>query len=141
MIIGMNRLMAAKGFPFATGHQVADHLIHVHVRLGATPRLPDLEGKLIVMLSLNNGICRGDDLVGDLLVKHPMTSIHGCTALFNQGQCMDQFNGNSLIADRKIAERSFRLSTPKGFVTDFDRTKAVMLDAERSGHWGFPGCS
>ena len=104
MIIGMNRLMATKRIPFATGHQVADHLVHVHVRLGATPRLPDLEGKLIVMFSRSNGICRGDDLVSELLVEHPMTSIHGCTALFNHRQRMDQFNGNALIADRKIAE-------------------------------------
>ena len=54
---------------------------------------------------------------------------------------MDQFNGNLLIADRKIAKRAFRLSTPEGVVTDFDRTKAVVLGAERSGHWNFPGCS
>ena len=112
MIIRMNRLMATKGCSFATGNQVADHLIHIHVRLGATPRLPDLEGELVVMLTCVNCLGSGDDFVGELLAEHAMSGIHGRTALLDQCQCMDQFNGNALIADRKIAKRSFRLSTP-----------------------------
>ena len=141
MIVGMNRLMATQRCPFATGDQVADHLIHIHVRLGTTPRLPNLEGELIVMLSCCNGIGSGNDHVGELLTEHAMPRIDGCTSSFNQCQSMDQFNGNVLIADRKIAKRSFCLSTPKCFVTDVDRTKTVVLGAERSGHRGFPGCS
>ena len=83
MIIGMNRLMATQGCPFATGNQVADHLIDIHVRLGATPRLPDLEGELIVMLSRCNGVGCGGDHVGELLAEHAMTRVDGCTALFD----------------------------------------------------------
>jgi hypothetical protein len=52
---------------------------------------------------------------------------------------MDQFNGNVLIADRKIAKRSFRLRTPKCFVTDVDRTKDCRARCGTIGSLGLPG--
>ena len=71
MVVGVHRLVAPEGQPFGPGDQIADHLIHVHVRLGATAGLPDLQGELIVVLASGNGGRGFDDPVTARLIQHP----------------------------------------------------------------------
>ena len=54
MVIGVDRPVAAKRLTGSLSCQVADHLIDVHVRLGAAAGLPDAQGELIIMLTVCN---------------------------------------------------------------------------------------
>ena len=70
--------MAAKGFPAVPGHQIADHLIDVHVGLGATARLPDLQGKLIIVMASSYRFGGPLDPIGLFSAQQAMAGVHHC---------------------------------------------------------------
>ena len=59
VIVRMNRRLAAESCTGELAGAVREHLVDVHVELGAAAGHPDMEGEHVVMLA-------GEDLVGDL---------------------------------------------------------------------------
>ena len=76
VIVGMNRRLAAERRACKLAAAVGDHLVDVHVELGAAARHPDMQRKHVVMLA-------GEDLVADLndqfvaLVVEPLAGVVG----------------------------------------------------------------
>ena len=83
VIVWVYRLMAAQWLPLAPRYQVADHLIDVHVRLGAATGLPNPQGELIVVTPLGNVSRHLHDQVASVVIQHPQPSVHDRCRLFD----------------------------------------------------------
>ena len=83
VIVGVYGLMAAQWLPLALRCQVADHLIDIHVRLGAASGLPNPEGELIVVTTLGNVSRHRHDQVASVVVQYPQASVHDRCRLFD----------------------------------------------------------
>ena len=83
VIVWVYRLMAAQWFPLAPRHQVADHLIDIHVRLGAASGLPNPQGELIVVTTLGNVSSHLHDQVSSVVIQHAQASVHDRCRLFD----------------------------------------------------------
>ncbi len=69
MIVGMHRLLGAE---FAAQHfigAIGDHLVEVHVGLGAGAGLPDHQRKMIIELAVDHLARGADDGAGATLVQ------------------------------------------------------------------------
>ena len=63
VVVGVNGFFGAERSAEDLAGPVRDHLVEVHVGLGARPGLPDHEGEMIVQLAVNDlGRCSGDGL-------------------------------------------------------------------------------
>lgn len=127
VIIRMHWGMAAQRFAALAGDEVADHLVHVHVRLGSTARLPDAERELVVVLAAGDGFGGLRDRAGPGWIENLHFGVDHGTGLFDPGQRMDQFSRHPLITDREIPEGPLGLGAPERFCRNTDRPQAVFL--------------
>lgn len=104
MVIGMHRTVAAEGFLALQGDQIADHLVDVHVGLGATARLPNLQGELTVVVSGGDGIGGAADLLGKRWIQQTLRCIHRGAGPFDPREGMDQLKGNPFRANGKVLQ-------------------------------------
>ena len=139
MIIGVNRRLATALAGQRLVRATGDHLVHVHVGLGARSGLPDDERELIVELARDDlGRCRLDR-IGNLPIQ-PVQPIHPRRRLFHDRQRMrDRDRHAFALAEGEILDRSLGLGTPISRSRDLDRTEAVGFGA-RVGHVGSPTC-
>jgi hypothetical protein len=83
VIVWVDRLVAAQWLPLAPRYQVADHLIDIHVRLGAATGLPNPEGELIVVTTLGDVSSHLHDQVASVVIQHAKASVHDRCRLFD----------------------------------------------------------
>merc|ERR1711991_1272947 len=105
MVIGVDRPLAAQWFTGSQSSQVADHLIDVHVRLGAASGLPHTQRELIIALAFRYGRSGGHDGVTLALTDHAEPGIHACCSLFDAGERMNELRGQAVVSDVEVAQR------------------------------------
>ena len=133
MIVGVNRRLASKRRAGELAAAVGDHLVDVHVELGAAAGHPHMQRKHVVMLS-------GEDFVADLhdqlvtLIVEPLAGVVGDGGGFLQGRIgRDHFARDQILADAEMLERALGLSAPQLVRRDFNHTEAVAFFS-RVGH-------
>src|SRR6516225_7229028 len=104
MIVGMNRRLTAERCASELAATVGDHLVDVHVELGATTRHPHMQGKHVAVLA-------GEDFVAGLhnqsinLPIEPLTSVVGNRCgLLESSVCSEHFMRNEISANAEMLQ-------------------------------------
>ena len=104
IIVRMNGFFAPKSSANQLDRTIGNHLIDVHVRLGARTRLPHIERKLTVQLARDHFIGYLADQVGFVPGKFPCFSVDdGCSLLHVPIGMVDCF-GHVVISNGEVDE-------------------------------------
>ena len=129
MIVGMDRRfrteLAAEPFVGAVG----DHLVHVHVGLGAGSGLPDDQRKLLVEFAVDDFLRGLDDRFSAPRIERSKLAIGLRRRAFDDRQRPDKRARHAFFADTEIIAGAFGLRAPIAFGRDFDRSEAVGFGA------------
>ena len=107
---------------------VGDHLVEVHVALGARAGLPHHQGKVVVELALDHLARGADDRVRPARVDEAELAIGlGCGQL-DDAERMHERNRHAVFPNTEILPGALGLRAPIAVGGDLDRTKAVGLD-------------
>ncbi len=108
MVVRVDRLAAT--FPAdLLGGDMRDHLVGVHVRRCAAPRLEDIQHELVVEPALDYRLTRRDDGIGLAGVQQPQRLIRARGGLLDEPHRLDERAGKSDPADREILGGSLGL--------------------------------
>ena len=131
VIVGMNRLLGAE---FAAEHlvgAVGDHLVEVHVGLGAGAGLPDHQRKMIVELALDHLARGAGDGAGAARVEQAEFAVGLRCGELDDAERVNDADRHPVMADLEILPRAFGLRAPIAIGGNVDRTEAVGLAAGR----------
>ena len=127
MIVGVHRRLAPEWRARELAAAVGDHLVHVHIELGAAARHPHMEREHVVVLA-------GEDLVARLhdqrvpLIVEPLAGMVGCGSGFLQDRIRgDHLPRNQVLADAEMLEGALRLSTPELVRRHFHHAEAICF--------------
>src|SRR5580698_2502134 len=131
----MNGLLAAKRCSRYVAATVRNHLIHVHIELGAASGHPHMKRERVLMLS-------GKDLVTGLnnqlvlQVSQPFPVMIGYgSGLFERGIRADHLARHQVFADTEMLEGALGLWTPQFIRRDLHLAEAIGLHAKK-GRFG-----
>jgi hypothetical protein len=133
VVVRVNRLL---GTEFAAGHldgAIGDHLVHVHVALGAGAGLPHHQREVVVEPA--GGHFRGGagDQVGLVLRHQAELGIGQGSGLLEDAERVHHFQGHALAlaADGEELQAARGLGAPVAVAGDFEFTHGVAFDADR----------
>ena len=139
MIVGMDRRLAAARAGQDLVGPAGDHLVGVHVGLGAGAGLPDDQRELVVMLARRDLARRLLDRLGERRVEPAETRVHPRRRLLHEAQRVDDLARHALVgAEREILDRALGLRAPIAVRRDLERSEAVGLGAGVGGHFEVP---
>ena len=129
VVVGVHGLLGAHLAAQHLDGAVGDHLVGIHVGLGAGARLPDDEREVLVELAVDHLLRGLDDGLADGLVEAAQRHVG-----FRRGALDDAeraHHGQRLLlpADLEIAERALRLRAPVFRGIDLDGAEGVGLGA------------
>ena len=127
VVVGVAQL-----FPGDFVGPVGDHLVGVHVALGAAACLPDHQGKMSGKLPADHLVRRGGNRPA-LLLRHPLGlqgKVRPGRRFFQDTEGVDNFrrHGFNPYADGKILMAALRLSAPVFFFRNPDFSHGVMFN-------------
>src|SRR5215470_7815489 len=125
----MNRFLAPERSSCDLGAAVRDHLVHVHVELGAASGHPHVERKHVVMLAGDDLVADpGDQLMGLGTEAAARAICVGCRFLeYRVGD--NHLPRNEVGADAEVLERSLGLRAPKLVSGNSYFSKTIGLSA------------
>ena len=130
MIVGVHRLLPAALAGEDLVGAAGDHLIGVHVRLGARPGLPDDQRELAVEIAARDFAGGLLDHFGKLGVEPADPGIHPRRRLLDEAERTDDLERHLLLGpERKILNRALGLRAPICVGRDVDRAEAVGFGA------------
>ena len=127
VIVGVDRLLRAHDAAEKLDGAVGDHLVGVHVRLGAGAGLPDDEREVRVELALDHLVGGPDDRLADLRVEAAEVHVHLGGGALDDAETADDRLGHAFAADREILDRTLGLRAPIAVGRNLDRAEAVGL--------------
>src|SRR5882762_4423182 len=139
LVVGMHAALLAALASQELARPVGEHLVHVHVGLGARARLPHHQRKFAVVLSGEHLVGGGGDGVRLLLGELLQLYVHARTRALDERERADQLQGHALAGNAEILERALRLRAPQPVGGNADLAEAVVLDAV-IGHRQIPKC-
>src|SRR5215469_14076801 len=109
----MNRCLAPERRASDLTAAVGDHLVYVHVELGAATGHPHMQGEHVMMLAGKDFVTGlSDEFV--LLIAQSLTGVVDRRGgFFQNGVSGDHFTRNQVLADAEMLERALGLRTPK----------------------------
>jgi hypothetical protein len=113
---------------------VGQHLVHVHVALGAAARLPDHERELVGVFFVPHLVRRGHDGPPLLLVQQAELHVDERARLFDEGQGADEPGRHALAGDLEVLQGALGLGAPEAVRGHFDGPEGVFLHPRRRGH-------
>ena len=125
----MNRLLGAEFAAQQHVGAVGDHLVEVHVGLGAGAGLPDDQREVIVELAFDHFPCRADDGAGAARIEQSEFPVGLGGGEFDEAERMDDRDRHAIMADLEILSRAFGLRAPIAVGGNVDRTETVGLTA------------
>ena len=123
-----------RGFAAALSRQhlvrpAGDHLIGIHIGLGAGAGLPDHQRELLVELAGGDFRRGGGDGLADLGVEGAQLHIGLGSRLLQQAEGMDQGQRHALPADAEVLQRALGLGAPIMRHGHRDLAHGIGLDA------------
>jgi hypothetical protein len=79
-----------------------DHLVDVHVRLGAGAGLPDDEGELPVVFAREDLVGGGDDGLGEARLEQAELPVDLGSDTLDEGERADEWYRHALAADAEV---------------------------------------
>src|SRR6516225_11289455 len=123
----MDRSMAAKWSAGELATSIGDHLVYVHVELGAAAGHPDMQGKHVAMLPGQNLVAGLNDQLVTLIIEPFAIVVRDGGGLLQGGIGRDHLARDQVSPDAEMLERTLSLRTPQLVVGDFNDTEAVSL--------------
>src|SRR5216684_824958 len=137
VIVGVHRRLASQRRARELAAPVGDHLVHVHVELGATARHPHMQGEHVVVLAGEDFVAGLDDQLV-LLIAEPLAGmVCRGSGLLQDGIGGDHLARNQVLADAEMLERPLGLSAPQLVRRHFDYTEAIRFFSH-VGHVAIP---
>ena len=128
MVVGVDRRLAAARARQLFVGDPRDHLIRVHVRLGAAARLPDRERELVVIVARDDRIGGVGDRVGEPRVE-ALASVHPRRRALDPRERVDDRQRHPLVrGEGEIMPAAFGLRAPIGVGRNLDLADAVAFD-------------
>ncbi len=130
MIIGVDRFFGAH---YAAQHfdgAVADDLIRVHVGLGARPRLPDDQRKIVVKPPVDHLLRRSGDRLAQGFVDIALCDVDQGAGLLDHAKRADDGHGLTFPPDGEVDDRPLGLCAPVFVGRHVQCAKAIGFDAE-----------
>jgi hypothetical protein len=106
---------------------VGDHLVDVHVELGAAARHPDVQREHVVMLPGQDFVAGLHDQLAVLIVKPLAVTVGDGGGFLQGGIGRYHFAGNKVLADAEMFERTLGLGAPELVGRYFNDAEAVGL--------------
>ena len=109
---------------------VRDDLVHVHVGLGARPRLPHVEGEVVVEGAGEDLVGGRDDQVRQRPVQQAAIRVLHRGGLLEEGESAHHLHRHAVrrrIADREVMQRPLGLRAPIAVGRDLDGSDRVGL--------------
>ena len=106
-----------------------DHLVGIHVGLGAGAGLPDHQRKLVVQLAVDDFLRGRGDGLAQLAVERAQRHVGRGRRLLQQAERMDQRQRHALAADAEILQRTLRLRAPVMRSGHRDLAHGIALNA------------
>jgi len=131
----MYRLLAAHHAAQHLDRAVRDHLVGVHVRLGARSGLPNHQGKVVVELAVDHFLRRCGDGSPKFGVDVALIDVDQRTGLLDDPQRADDRHRLPFPTDRKVDDGALCLGAPVFVGRHLQRAKAVGLGAECGHRW------
>ena len=123
LIVGMDRRFRTQlGAELFVG-AIGDHLVDVHVGLGAGAGLPDDERKLIVEFAVDDLLRGCHDRFGASRVERPELKVGLRRRQLDDGQRRDQRARHVFVADAEIQTRALGLRAPIAIGGNLDRAE------------------
>ena len=133
MIVGVHAAVRAQRIPHPLRRPVGDHLVGVHVALGAAAGLPDHQREMLVQAPVDDLLRGVPDRFGHVAGEIAQLSIDRGRALLDEAQRPDQGPRQALGADLEVLERALGLRSPVPVRRHLDLAHAVPLDARAHG--------
>ena len=112
---------------------VGDHLVGVHVRLGARAGLPDRQREVLVELAVDHLLGGGDDGFAEPGIELAQGHVGFGGGPLDHAQGPDHRQGLLLPPDLEVAQAALRLRRPVAIGRNLDGSEAVGLGSGR-GH-------
>ncbi|MDF9866291.1 hypothetical protein M2437_005273 [Methylorubrum pseudosasae] len=130
VVIGMHGILAPERLTGDLAGPVRDHLVDVHVELGAATRHPDVQRKHLRVLSGQNLVADLNDELVLRLAEAAIREVDVGGGLFQDRVARHELTRHPLDPDVEILDRPLRLGAPQLVAGDLHLTHAVLLDAE-----------
>src|SRR5437588_12924160 len=112
---------------------VGDHLVEVHVGLGAGSGMPNHKWKMIVEFAVNHFARSASDGGGAALVERSEFTIGQCGGELDDAERVNDRDRHPVLADAEILPGALGLGAPIAVDGNVDRAEAVGLGA--GGFW------
>ena len=133
VVVGMHRRLAAALAAEQLVGAAGDHLVGVHVGLGARAGLPDHERELVVELAVDHLLRGLADRLGELGIELAEPHVDPGRRELDDAERADQRRRHALAADLEVLQRALGLGAPVAVGLDLDRAERVGLDANVLG--------
>ena len=127
VIVGVNRRLAPERRARKLAAAIGDHLVDVHVELGAAARHPHMQRKHVMMLAGEDFVAGLHDQLVTLIVEPLAGVIRGGGGFLQGGIGGDHFARNQILADAEMLERALGLSAPQLVRRDFNRRRGCPV--------------
>src|SRR6516162_9030726 len=125
----MNRGLAAERRACELETTVRDHLVHVHVELGAATSHPNMQRKHVVVLTAYDFVADLDDQL-ILLVTETLAGVVGVGRSLLEGGIGDNhLPGHEIPANAEMLQGTLSLRTPELVRGHFNHPEAVALSS------------
>jgi len=119
---------------------IGDHLVDVHIGLGARAGVVGRERKMLVVLAVKDFLRHLHDGLCATRVEKPERTIGLSGGALRQRQRQDHRARHQLFADRKIMLRALGLRPPIGVLRHRDQAERIGFGASLHKSKCFPGC-
>ena len=129
MIVGVDRALRANGAAEHFARAVGDHLVQIHVGLGAGAGLPHDQREMAIERAGDHLVGRRGDRLRQALVDQAEFEIGQCCSFLDHGHGPDQGLRHGLVADFEVPPRALGLGAPVAVARNFDRSERIGLGA------------
>ena len=109
---------------------VGDHLVDVHIALGSASGHPDFEGKLSVIIAVEDFIACAENCGAELFGEESKFKIGFRRSFFNENESADDFKRNEIVSDIEMEEGTLCLSSPVLVCRNLNGSHAVAFQSE-----------
>ncbi len=131
VVIRVDRILAAEDAARQLYRPIGDHLVDVHIGVGAAAGLPDSQGKMVIEPAFDDLLGGLDDQIRFLLRQQARLLIDERGGLLQHSERHNNLVRHLLGADVEIPERARRLGPIVGIFGHFHFAQRILFGPER----------
>ena len=138
MVVGVHERFLPTLAAEELGRAIGDHLVGVHVRLGAGAGLPDHQREMVVEGAGHDLVGSRHDRIGELAVQRTIALVHLRRRTLHDAERAHQGQRHALAADLEVLQAALGLRAPIARRVDLDRPERIRLDPYLARHQASP---